>query len=256
MGDEDYHSSFHNQTVEVLQSDPKGLLGDLSSSVVSYFDLGPGYPDKSLPLLKWMASNQCQVTYMPVDISASFLMVAEKAVNPYVKASQGFHCKFDELPSRISAHGKGQVMVMLGLTFMNFTSDTIISLLKVIAGKGGKVIIASELANAKTEESITSSYRSEEARKLGFGPLANLGFCPEDFDYRVRFYASRVEMYFIARKASAQDGVAFKAGEEIVTAISYRYTSEILQGLLKQFFTSFVMKKSKDGGTAVIVATV
>lgn len=256
MKSEDYSSSFHGPTVDIIKSNLPAIFSDIGGGV-SLIDLGPGYPDKSLPMVQYLRDQQVPCKYIPVDISQSFLDLAVHYIEPFVEQVYPVHARFEtcagQIPSEIYHYS---TYCMIGLTFMNFPPEMLVPLLKDMAGNKGRVIVASELlTEQKTAERVLASYRTREAQAVGFGPLKHLGFQESELTYQPVFANGRVELHYRLEQepSDALQALGVRSGSAIVTAVSYRYTEEQLNQLLGQYFTSYRVFTSHDGGTAVAV---
>lgn len=254
MNNPKYAESFHSDTVKIIKRELSQLFPNHLSEM-TLIDLGPGYPDKSLPIAEYFKSMQIELDYVPVDVSRLFLDIADQNVKPLVRSTAPIQARFEDCRDHIPERFYQQTaFCMIGLTFMNFPPETFISLLKKIAGKNGAVIIASELLGAdKTVEHILASYRNNEARNLLQGPLLNLGFDENMIEYDVQFNDSRVEMGFNLAQIpkGPLESAGLKKGSRVITGISYRYSKEELEKLLQIYFTSAQLFLSDNRGTAL-----
>jgi uncharacterized SAM-dependent methyltransferase len=256
MKSEDYSSSFHGPTVAILKANLDAIFADVGRAV-SLIDLGPGYPDKSLPIVAFLKGRGIACTYVPVDISRKFLDLAAGTVAPLVERVCPVHAMFEACAGRIPPEiYRDSTYCMIGLTFMNFPPDDLLPLLKRLARDRGRVIVATELLTAaKTPEVILRSYRTDEARAVGFGPLEHLGLREGDVSYCPAFVNGRVELQYTLRRAPSgqTELLPLKAGHTVVTAVSYRYTRAELVAILERHFAAHRIFESDDGGAAVAV---
>jgi uncharacterized SAM-dependent methyltransferase len=256
MESKDYSSSFHGPTVDIIKSNLPTIFSNIGAGI-SLIDLGPGYPDKSLPMVQYLKDQQVPCKYVPVDISQPFLDIAAHHIRPFVEQVYPVHALFETCASQVPAEVyQYATYCMIGLTFMNFPPETLVPLLKDIAGDHGRVVVASELLTAqKTTEVVLTSYRTKEAQAVGFGPLKHLGFQECGVTYQPIFANGRVELHYRLQQgpSEALQTLGVKPGDTLVTAVSYRYSEEQLNQLLGQYFKSYRVFTSNDGGTAVAV---
>ncbi len=250
-----YYNTFHKESLDIIHSN----LGNITPTqgTFSLIDLGPGYPDKSLPIAHYMKKKGTPIAYYPVDISPSFLNLAEEAMSDFVSRVTPIQAHFAACPSLIPPEVYlGPVCVMLGVTFMNFEPNVILPLLKKIAGEKGCIILAAELLTQENSaEDIVSRYDIEECETLAFGPLANLGIKKEWVRYLVEFDRSRIECKFVMNTDFANEKIKFKKGDTIITTLSYRYSLHELQKLLKENFTSSHLYLSESHKTTVAICS-
>lgn len=256
MKSEDYASSFHGPTVEIIVSNLPLIFSDIEVGV-ALIDLGPGYPDKSLPMVRYLKGQEVPCKYIPIDISQPFLELAARHVEPFVEQVVPVHARFetcvDHIPREIYQY---TAYCMIGLTFMNFAPEMLLPLLKDIAGRNGRVIVASELlTEEKTEGVVLKSYRTEEAQAVGFGPLKHLEVKEEGVTYQPVFANTRVELQYRLEEEPGDSlrALGVRCGDVIVTAVSYRYTQGRLSELMEGNFASYQVFTSNDRGTAVAV---
>ncbi len=94
MKNDEYSAGFHSETVEVIEKNKESILEGFTH--INLIDLGPGYPDKSLPLAKEFKSKGT-LSYYPVDVSPLYLKVAEEAMKNYVNSVTTIHERFEAL---------------------------------------------------------------------------------------------------------------------------------------------------------------
>lgn len=254
MKNPDYSESFHSATVNIIEAHLSELF-PLSHQSLSIADLGPGFPDKSLPIAKFLKQNQVDLTYIPVDISETFLEIASFHIKPFAKETVPIHAKFSECTKKISPrHRRSKFYCMIGLTFMNFPPEEILPILRDIAAQGGTVLLASEILGfSKSADTVLSSYQTTQAKQLTFGPLAHLGVEEKSLSYTVEFKDSRIEMGFKFTEDPPPQlaSIGIREGDQIVTAVSYRYTEKQLQNYLNMYFRKIDLFFSEDKGTVV-----
>lgn len=255
-----YSSGFHTPTVQIIKSHLDDLFEKYTNGL-SFVDLGPGYPDKALPVAEYFQSKNQDFDYYPVDVSPEFLRVSEKAMQgkatKVLPIQSLFETCQDQLPKSI--YEQKPLVICLGLTFMNFDSQVILNLLKNLAGQNGKVLIASELiTESKTVDDILSQYDHDETRDFSFGLLKQMGVQADDVVYKPQFKNHRVEMtfQFIKTPVPALQNKGLKVGSEIVVAVSYRYRLEDLKVLMNKNFKTHQIQLSDDKSTAVVLGSI
>ena len=251
-----YTNRFHSSTVEIINDNLERLCRG-EGDTRTFIDLGPGYPDKTLPMVKYLRSQRIKTDYCPIDINKSFLNLAEKAMSPFVNSTSPINSNFLTAAEKVPTELRKQyVHCILGLTFMNFAPQVIIPQLKALCGSNGSILLAAEVLNDPMElEGMLEVYRRETARNVAFGPLANLGFNQEQVNYKVSFKGARIEMAFTVKHCTMDqtEKTGLKSGDEVVTAISYRYTPNQLREILKTHFKDFEIIFSEDLSTAIAI---
>jgi hypothetical protein len=177
MDDKSYSGSFHNAIVEIINTHLPEIFSDKLSGV-SLIDLGPGFPDKTIPIADFLKNQKTDFYYYPVDISPTYLELAERTIRKSTPHVFPIHCRFEEIEHHLPkpVHGR-ENFVMIGLTFMNFQPEVIFKLLKSTVMNQGHVILATELiTDTNTTSCIVENYRNKTIKEFAAGPICNLGF--------------------------------------------------------------------------------
>ena len=253
---DDYSTAFHDAIRESMDQFSAALIAELQQPA-RIFDLGPGFPDKTIPLIKHLRVRRVKHQYVPVDISRHFLNVAIGSVLSRFPGIPVWplHCLFEDLPNAIAEvpeiSGAGTRIILLGLTFMNFDAAEILPVISSLMRKGDVAIIAMALSEPDSSKNFEQPYRNEIAKQFNFSALEILGFKESDFSYFVRFRNNRVEMGFVATQPlqlNLGDGLQceIQKNREIITAISYRYTPSKAKKILEQYFSLVQFDDSAD----------
>lgn len=241
-----YSSGFHSDAVKIITKYSGLIVG--TRSRLCLVDLGPGYPDKTLPIAQYCKDKLVSLQYVPVDINQSFLDIATAEVRKYTTDIKPIQALFEECADKIPAAPSQDILVMIGLTFMNFSPNKILSLLKKLGGQHGRALIACEiLSPGKSIDEILRRYRTPEAQEVAFNPIRSLGAVKDDITYSVEFKDGRIEMSFQLRRALAN----LPAGSNIVTAVSYRYTESELRQYIQPHFNHMDFIWSENTATVV-----
>jgi uncharacterized SAM-dependent methyltransferase len=228
--DDAEYRKFHDETVEIVQTNAGQILGAPHSGI-ALIDLGPEYPDKTLPLMIEAWKRGIDLDYIPVDVNEGYVQTAIRAARPYATRIFGVNALFDSCAAHIPVEVTGPRMVFIGLTFMNFNPQDILGVMKAIAKPGGIVAVASELLTPhNTPQDVLKHYQNQQAYEFALGPMRNLQLDPQKLDFDVRFENRRVEAGFIFRKAATDLGIS--AGQRIIAAVSYRYSRQEFEHIL------------------------
>jgi uncharacterized SAM-dependent methyltransferase len=260
MKNSTYSDSFHNPTISIINANLEQIFSNITENI-TFIDLGPGYPDKTLPIAKYFQRLNRQFHYYPVDISQTFLNIASETMEPFSSVNHPIQANFENCSELIPQVAySNSVFIMLGVTCMNFELSFICPILKKLAKRDGKLILAAELITKRnTIENIVSSYRTDDNKDFALGPIKNLGISDLS-NYEVIFKNNRVELIFTFKKPMTlhchadNSTFSFNVGDKIVTAISYRYTLNELENLLSKEFRDFELYMPKDSHTALIIA--
>lgn len=242
------YNSFHDETVQIIDRHKQEILSLLGDRL-TLIDLGPEYPDKTLPLIKEFQRQNKSLDYVPVDINADYVKIAEDAARPYAGRVFGIKSLFEECAGQIPAETHPHKLVFIGLTFMNFHPAKAMSMMRSIAGENGSIGFASELITDKNSiDDIKQHYLNESVSDFAMGPLKNLGVDHRDVEFNVQFNQGRVEIGFVFQTSVPDLGI--DAGDRVIVGISHRYRLETLKDLLANTGRPSQVWTSDSGKTA------
>jgi uncharacterized SAM-dependent methyltransferase len=247
-----YTNSCHKAIRELIAENRAELLStDMKS--LEIIDLGPGYPDKTFPLLECAPAQGLNSRYIPVDISRRFLSIASDACKPYGIPIEPKHCLFEELPVLLPPEEPDTArLFIMGVTFMNYTPAEAVALLRSLSGPNTAFLVAAALLPNGPVQQVIAPYTAEDARMFNLLPLDIAGFPASALDYFVRFQNGRVEMGFTLSRDVRIAGVEMGKGEEILTSISYRYQLEEFEAVVRRGFTN--VQLAADGAKTGAIA--
>ncbi len=192
-----YSSGFHADGIELTTAHIPLFFPRRN---VRLFELGPGYPDTTLPVMRAAEAAGVNLSYWPVDISEMFLEVAAMAAEEYLPEEKIFrlHRRFERMSElNIPNPENAANIFMLGPTVMNFPKSYASRLLgSMMKNPDDTAVVIYETITSKNPiEKILQQYQGEEVREFTFGPLKNLGFKIEQTDYAAVFNkaAGRIE---------------------------------------------------------------
>jgi uncharacterized SAM-dependent methyltransferase len=244
---DNFSISLHKPIEELVRNYANSLIG-INTKKVELYDLGPGLPTKTIPLIKNLQKRNIPFSYIPIDISKSFLKLAQDEVSKFGVNSQGINCLFEELPNKIDKKIDTQLtrIFLIGLTFNNYRPNQILSLLSKLCEKNDIAIIITEYYEKDKEKSILIPYQDEYAENFNFLVLKLMGFEKKDFKYFARFRNQRIEMGFKPIKKITVGDLNLKNNDKIITAISYRYTNSSLTRYIQNYYKNFEYYKEND----------
>jgi len=246
-----YGEGFHATIRKVIERNSDSIISKLAAPL-NVIDLGPGYPDKTFPLLERMRTEHLVGCYTPVDISHRFLKLAANACRPFGFPVEPCHSLFEELPRRFSRESTSSArLVLMGVTFMNYAPERACRLLSNLIRPGDAAVVAVELLRDGCLESVIEPYRSDQAKTFNFLPLEIVGVSPDSVTYFVRFERSRIEMGFETLRPVSIGKVHLRPGQQIVTSFSYRYRIQDLRALLEYHFSKVDVYSDAEESCAV-----
>jgi uncharacterized SAM-dependent methyltransferase len=236
---EKFSTQLHDPTLELINKYKSKILANFNGRL-SFYDLGPGLPTKTIPLLKYLLEKKIRFDYFPVDISENFLNITNKKIKDIGVKSNRIKTLFENLPEYSAKDKNHEKLFFIGLTFNNYRPDTILKLLKEIAGNDGTCLIITEYFKRKNIETILLPYRDKYAENFNYLSLKLAGIPKESLKYFTVFRNQRIEMGFrILKSLSVDETFHLKKGTEIITAISYRYTKAALLKYISKYFSCF-----------------
>ncbi len=236
-----FERQLYRPLIHLLQSEAGTMLADLGPNI-DLIDLGPGLPDKSLPLVDFLDSSSRGFRYIPVDISSHFLSLTTSYFRYRRFPILPLQVLFEELPSVL--HNDPRFLpdrirvVNIGLTFNNYQPTEIIPLMHNIMGPFGIGVLATESIDLTDPNDILVPYVTSDADTFNFRMLALLGFERADFEYYAVLNGDCVNMGFQAvNHIVLGSGHSIAPGVRIQTSFSYRYRLTSLHNLLTTTFS-------------------
>jgi len=242
-----FADSLHEPIVQLVQKHAHNLISNQLKEI-EFYDLGPGFPKKTLPLLSEIQKNKIPLQYIPVDISKSFLKMTEKEVLKSGISSSGINCLFEDLPKIILPKTNYDItrIFQIGLTFNNYRPNYILSLLKKLMQVNDFSIIITEFYNKNKLQSILTPYKDVYAEKFNWLALELIGLDKYDFEYETHYRNQRIEMGFRPKTNIKFEETTLQTSNLIVTAISYRYTEYSLTRNIQKHFKHFEMLQENN----------
>lgn len=253
-----YSGAFHSPIRRLLTEQACAFLPH-GEGTVSFVDLGPGYPDKSLGLIGELVERRKLRHYIAVDVNSYFLRIAVDAVSrfapgvPAVGVQEGFAHLSKALDRDFPRQRKESRLFVLGLTFLNFRPRVILPILSNLVGSNDVLILATQLADGLSVSEMMAPYQDPSVQRFAASPLSMLGLDLGDLEFDLRFNRIRLEVGFCLRRSvMTATGQRLGSGTRIVTAVSYRYPARLLRIAMQRFFAR-VEEVTDDGGTVLVL---
>jgi|ERR1041385_7510360 uncharacterized SAM-dependent methyltransferase len=254
MDDPRYAEAFHDPVKMIISAARNMIVAGLKEPI-DILDLGPGYPDKTFPILDLFKSGNLTGRYVPVDINRQFLNIAETAAIPFGVLTHPLHCLFETLPEILNSSdftSAGSRLVLLGLTFMNYRPTTILPLLQKLTRPSDTVVVATELFNEQDKATLIERYRINAAKELNLSVIRALAIPSSTVDYMARWSRNRIEMGFKVNQAiTLTNDLILQKGLRILTAISYRYTLDGFRNRLQRHFANVMLFTDPNSTVAI-----
>lgn len=244
---DNFYKTLHQPIEKLVEKYADSIIGS-DTNEIELFDLGPGLPTKTIPLIKSMQDRNISFKYIPVDISKSFLEIAINEVKKYGVECNGINCLFEELPNKITIKEREATtrIFLIGLTFNNYRPSQILRLLDKLCAKNDFAIIITEFYERDKEESILLPYKDVFAENFNFLVLELMGFKKNDFSYFTEFNNSRIEMGFKPLGNITNGIINLSSKDKIITAISYRYSKSSITSFIQKHFKHFEYYQLND----------
>jgi len=215
--------------------------------IFEFIDLGPGTAGKEKYIFEAAEKLNKKVVYRPVDISKYYLEKSTKYAKEYNLKFDTLNYPFEELP-QILGESSIPRFVSLGLTYSNFEQQSILKLLKQIAGSNGFVFINSQIRDRIDMKKLIEIYSSDakalienKAVLLGLDPTKDLGKMITDDG--IRAWSELINVPDELKK------IGMKEGDRLLVFQSLRPTKE---SLLSDLNASGIQYEIFDTGSSFI----
>lgn len=242
-----YKKSIIDKEVSLIKKHIKHIVKKLPSDYCNIIDLGCGNGKKAALFIEEI-SNHLNLRYCPIDISSYMVQKAAKTIRKLkVGTVLQFKCNISDFenldnvtPLFRDLQYKNHFMMLLGNTIGNFDRLDIMHGIKNSMKKGDILLIGNGISNGKNKDWI-KDYKDEAINKWLIQIPSLLGLNKNDVEYDVRFVNSRIEELYIVKKDKTVKHlgkqVAFKEGDIIIVAISYKYSKKVFANLMSKFFS-------------------
>ncbi|HEU5004734.1 MAG TPA: L-histidine N(alpha)-methyltransferase [Candidatus Saccharimonadales bacterium] len=201
-----------------------------------YIDLGPGNAHKEQYIFDALKALGKKFKYIPVDIDKKYLdLAARHAERQGIEVSDA-QLLFEELPYRLPASHTPR-FVSIGMTFTNYAPDTILPLLKKIAGQSGYVLTNSQIRERLDMAAVTDVYQ-DEVYALLETKIRLLGLRPSDLEKQ--WCDDGIRAWFKIKNVSQDlSKLGVRAGDEFLAYYFFRPTIKSLSESFSRHFDSF-----------------
>jgi uncharacterized SAM-dependent methyltransferase len=257
----DYQKDVIQKEIDLIEKNIDEITRGIKNKSVNLVDLGCGDGKKAAIFLSHL-KDKVKLRYCPIDISSYMVEKAiERMSKTHVKEIvklQWNISDFENLenitPLLRYADFKENFMLLLGNTLGNFEIHELLFEIRSAMKDGDFLLIGNGLYNQNAELLVKSYKNSQIDTWLG-KILSQIGLEKENLEYNVRYRNSRIEEYYtITRDIEVTflgRTVRFNKGDQIITAVSYKYTKEDFMSYLKMYFSGVNLFTSKDGSYAL-----
>jgi len=257
----DYQQDVIQKEIDLVNNNVGEILDKVGKENLNIIDLGCGDGKKAVIFTEHF-KGKVKLRYCPVDISG---YMVEKATTRIRKADVGEVVDFQwnisdfeniENISLMLRQGefKKNLILLLGNTLGNFEINELLYEIRSSMKGGDFLLIGNGLDNRKSEE-ILKAYSNEYLDSMLVKTLTQIGLKEDNLEYGARFNNSRIEMYYTIKEECKiqflDKKVEFNKGDQIIVAVSYKYTKEDFIGFLNLYFDDVIAKVSDDGSYAL-----
>jgi len=258
---EDYQRDVIQKEIDLINNNVDDILDEVREEALNIIDLGCGDGKKAVIFIEHL-KGKLNTRYCPIDISG---YMVEKAISKIKKLDAGEVVKFqwnisdfenlENISSLLrSGDYKKNLLLLLGNTLGNFEINELLYQIRGAMNEGDIILIGNGLDN-RNEGDVLKSYQNEQLNNLLIHLPINLGLKKAEVNYGVRFVNSRVEMYYTIlrdKEIKFQDKrVVFHKGDQLLTAVSYKYQKDSFEDFLKMYFRDVKLFASEDDSYAL-----
>ena len=209
----------------------------LPAEPIEVISLGAGQGAKDRHVLKSLARNGREVTYVPVDSGQVLLESACSQAHACGVPHRGVKADITD-PTHLStvlsgSHGRRRVVMILGNTLGAFDPQAMLQAVRSHLGEGDLLVVDGELGH---DRDTKAGYENPDNRSFALAPLRSIGIMDQDgkliFEYGLsdRPGLYRLEKYFHAdvdlTLHVGGEEINIRAGERIRMNHSGKYTHD------------------------------
>ena len=260
---EDYQKNVIQKEIDLINKNIDEFVGKIGKENLNIIDLGCGDGKKVVIFIKHF-KGKVKLRYCPVDISGYMVNKAIERVRKFdIKEIVKFQWNISDFEnvenvalSLRQGEFKKNLTLLLGNTLGNFEINELLYEIRSSMRGGDLLLIGNGLDNRRPED-VLKAYDNEYLNKMLIKTLTQIGLDENNLKYNARFKNSRVEMYYLIKNDCEinflDKNVKFSAGDQIVVAVSYKYTREDFVSFLNLYFDDVMVKVSEDGSYALAI---
>ena len=261
----EYIDSIFNSEVFLIDTLLKKFDKIILNKIYNIIDLGAADGRKAKIFIEKLDMIS-KLRYCPVDISSYMInkcLMTMKDLNlkeTIVEDPQYNLSKFENFEN-VSSYlrskdYKNHLILVLGNTFGNFDSFSLLNHIKSGMKKGDILVIGNGIFNGDVNLLI-NSYKNKEIDLFLSNLLFLLGLDRKNFEYEVIFRNSRIEIFFVAKcdmQVSFEDKtIVIKKEDRILTGISNKYLKKDFEKVLSKNFDKSYFHYNKEKNYCVSI---
>lgn len=244
---EDYRKTITGRETGLIKEHIPDILQVLPGSHYNIVDLGCGDGKKAALLIEQLR-GKLQLRYCPIDISSYMVETAAQTIRG-LNAGEVIQFRenisdFENLSNVVPRFREGEFqnnfLMLLGNTLGNFDRDDILHGIRQAIKDKDALLIGNGLNGNRGEDEVAEPYKDKTLDDFLIHVVKQIGLDPEDVEYSARFKNSRVEMFYRLKADKTvrhlSKSVDFKEDDEVLVAISYKFSKEELEAYLRRFF--------------------
>lgn len=259
--DKDYQKDVIEKEIDLIKKNIVEITNEIKDKPVNIIDLGCGDGKKAVIFLSYL-KDTTKLRYCPIDISS---YMVEKAIEKMSKMNvkeivklQWNISDFENLenitPLLRYGEYKDNFILLLGNTLGNFEIHELLFEIRSSMKDGDSLLIGNGL-DTRNSEDLVKSYKNSQIDSWLVKILMQIGLRKEDLQYGVRYRNSRIEEYYTITKDTEVSflgkTVRFNKGDQIITAVSYKYDKDDFMSFLKMYFSDVRLFTTKDQSYAL-----
>lgn len=261
--------SYSHQMFDVEIEMLKKYMAEISERILhggslNIIDIGCGDGKKAVVPVDFL-HKKTKIRYCPIDISG---YMVSKAIEKMSKLNKGEVVNFkwnisdfdnlENVASFLRDHEyKQNFLMFLGSTISNFEIHEVMYEVAEAMNKGIDYLLMGVALSHKNPREIVNSYASKSVDDFLSLVLTQVGFKRDEIKFGSRYENSRVELFYTLKKdkqlSLGDKAIHFDKGDQILVAVSYRYTLDELEKALKIYFDKCKFYFDKDKSWALIL---
>ncbi len=257
----DYQKQVIQKEIDLIEKNINEITYGIKNKSINLVDLGCGDGKKAVIFLSYL-KDKVKLRYCPIDISSYMVEKAiERMSKTHVKEIVKLQWNISDFENLenitpLLRYGdfKDNLILLLGNTLGNFEIHELLFEIRSAMKDGDLLLIGNGLDNRNSEELVKSYKHAQIDNWLG-RILLQIGLKKENLEYNVRFRNSRIEEYYTITRDTEVTflgrTVRFNKGDQIITAVSYKYNKDDFMSYLKMYFSEVGLFTSKDASYAL-----
>lgn len=254
---EPYRKNVVDRELRLIEKYTNGIIKKTGLKSFNLVNLGCGSGRKGAAFIKNL-NKDIKIRYCPVDISKEFTEQATARVkglnSPVVASIKPFVSDFKDFDEIVAMLRNGtyqsNVILLLGETLAHYDINEFLHNLSESMISGCYLIIGNGIQVGKRFTNI-EKYKAPLFNQWFIHIMKGMGFNENEVEYDARFNTVRVEGYYKVKvdKEISYKGkkVKFKAGDEVIVGIQYKYFENELKKFCKMYFNEVEILKDEDG---------